>query len=407
MTPGARVAAAIEVLRAWAGGDQGLDRVLAHWGRAHRFAGGGDRRAIADLAYDAVRRLRSAGWVAGADDPPAPRAALIGSLVLDGADLAALFTGDGHAPDPLGRDDLARRPLSEAPEAVRLDLPDWVMPLLADVPRAALGRMRARAGLFLRVNTLKGGVEAAIAALAEAGVVAERGPLSPTCLRVTDGARRVAQSPAYAQGLVEIQDAASQAMADLCAARPGETVLDFCAGGGGKSLALAAAMENRGRLVAHDSEPQRLAQLGPRAARAGATVAAVEPGGTGALASACDLVLVDAPCSGSGAWARNPDAKWRLTPERLSDLTRLQDAVLADAALAVRPGGRLVYATCSLLPAENAETVARFLAANPDFAEAGRRSWTPLDGGDGFFAAMLTRAAPKRDHGMPSPGNGR
>lgn len=392
MTPGARVAAAIEAIAAWQAGEAGLDRVLADWGRRHRFAGGGDRRAIADLAYDAVRRLRSAGWVAGADDPPGARAALIGALRLDGVDPATLFTGEGHAPPPLAAEEMRTRPLEAAPEAVRLDLPDWLMPRLAHLPRAALARLRHRAPVFLRVNTRVAGREDAVAALARDGIAAEPGPLSPTCLRVTGGARRISASHAFATGMVELQDAASQAVADLCAARPGETVLDFCAGGGGKTLALAARMEGAGRLVAHDAAPRRLAQLAPRAARAGAAVETRAPGDLADLAGACDLVLADAPCSGSGAWARNPDAKWRLTEAGLAGYTALQDRVLAEAAAAVRPGGRLVYATCSMIGDENGGRVAAFLAARPGFAERARRAWTPLDGGDGFFAAVLGRA---------------
>jgi len=272
---------------------------------------------------------------------------------------------------------------------VRHDLPDWLMPYLCHLPARALDRLRARAPLFLRVNTLKADLAGAAAALARDDIATEPGPLSPTCLRVVSGAPRVAASRAFADGLVEIQDAASQAVADFVEARPGETVLDFCAGGGGKTLSLAAAMGGRGRLVAHDASAARLAQLGPRAARAGAAIETAGPGAD--LPRDCDRVLVDAPCSGAGAWARNPDAKWRLTPGRLTDLTRLQDRVLDAAARSVGPGGRLVYATCSLIGAENAGRVAAFLDRHPGFAAEGERTWTPADGGDGFFAAALRR----------------
>ena len=390
MTPGARVAAAIEVLDAWASDDQGLDRVLAGWGRGHRFAGSKDRRAIADFVYDAVRRMRSAAWLANRADTTDARALLIGSLRLDGRDPDRLFTGEGHAPDPLAPAERAPGPpLHEAPAAVRLDLPDWLMPSLGHVPCAALDRLRRRADVFLRVATLRASPETAMARLAEDGIRAEPGPLARTCLRVTAGASRIAASAAFRSGLVEIQDAASQAVAAFCAVRPGETVLDLCAGGGGKTLALADEMAGRGRLVAHDAAPARLAQIAPRAERAGVTVDIREPGA--ALPVACDLVLVDAPCSGSGAWARNPDAKWRLTPEELERLTQTQDGLLDRAAELVAPGGRIVYATCSLLEAENAARIAAFASRLPGFELGAERRWTPLDGGDGFYAARLER----------------
>jgi 16S rRNA (cytosine967-C5)-methyltransferase len=397
VTPAARIQAAIEVLDRWRTGEQGLDRVLATWGRASRYAGSGDRRAIADLVYDAVRRLRSAAWVAGAEKEPSARDILLGSLILDGAtdaELAALFSGDRHAPEPLteGERVRLRRPLEAAPRPVRLDVPDWLASHLKAIPDSALDALRHRARLYLRVNLLRANLPSAIAALAADEVAAEPGPLSPTCLAVQAGAQRVLRSAAYRDGLVEIQDAASQAAADYGQAQPGETVLDYCAGGGGKTLALAAAMKGQGALHAHDIAPQRLAQLGERARRAGVEVTLHEPRQTTALAARCDLVFVDAPCSGSGAWARNPDAKWRFTPEQFDALQHSQSTILAEAAAAVRPGGRLIYATCSMLAAENGDQLEAFLATHSAFRR-GRAPLvlTPLDGGDGFFACEMRR----------------
>lgn len=403
MTPGARVAAAIAVIDAWAAGGpegEGLDRVLADWGRRNRYAGSGDRRAVADLVYDAVRRLRSSLWLAGAGPAelpparPAPpgRPALIGSLRLDGADVASLFSGEGHAPARLCAEEAAPVPLDAAPRGVRVDLPDWLLEQdrLGALPDGVLDAMRHRAPLHLRANALRADRGAACAALAEDGIAVEDGPLGRHCLTVTEGARRLRASRAFRAGLVEIQDAASQAVADLCVARPGMRVLDLCAGGGGKALALAAAAGNRADIVAHDVDPGRLAQLGPRAVRAGARIRA-EPNAR-ALPRENDLVLVDAPCSGSGAWARNPDAKWRLTEARLAALVRTQGAVLDRAAGLTAPGGRIVYATCSMMPVENRAVVTAFLGRQRGFAEDGTRSWTPLDGGDGFFASILVRA---------------
>ncbi|HUF88126.1 MAG TPA: RsmB/NOP family class I SAM-dependent RNA methyltransferase [Thermohalobaculum sp.] len=401
MTPAARIQAAIDIVDRWRSAAQGLDQIVASWGRENRYAGSGDRRAIADLVYDAVRRLRSAAWVAGAEDtdhaPAAGRAVLLGSLVLDGLDrtaLAALFSGEGYAPAPLAAAETARlgRPLDAAPRPVRLDFPNWLAPHLAPLPDDALAPMRERAAVFLRVNLLRADREAAIAALAGEGIGAEPGPLAPACLRVLSGARHVAQSRALREGLVEVQDAASQAAADYARARPGETVLDYCAGAGGKTLALAAAMRGAGRMHAHDIAPQRLEHLVERARRAGVEVRLHGADELQPLAGRCDLVFVDAPCSGSGTWRRQPDAKWRLSPQTLAAHTQSQDAILAAAAAAVRPGGRLVYATCSMLALENEHRMRRFLAAHPAF-RPGRQPLrlTPIDGGDGFFACELVR----------------
>ena len=400
MTPAARIQAAVEVLDRWQSGTEGLDRVLAVWGRANRYAGSGDRRAIADLVYDAVRRLRSAAWAAGEAESATGRGLMLGSLTLDGLDreaLSQLYSGARHAPAPLTEAEAARlgQPLDAAPRPVRLDFPEWLSPHLEPICDAALELTRRRAPLFLRVNLLRGDRAAAIAALAADRIVAESGPLSRSCIKVVSGAHTVVRSGAYRDGLVEIQDAASQAAADYAHAMPGETVLDYCAGAGGKTLALAAAMAGQGQLHAHDIAPRRLAQLGERARRAGVEVILHEPGQIDSLTGRCDLVLVDAPCSGSGAWRRNPDAKWRLTAAQLAAYARTQDTILAEAAAAVRPGGRLIYLTCSMLGVENGERAGNFLATHANFrALRAPLVLTQLDGGDGFFACEF-RHEPK------------
>jgi 16S rRNA (cytosine967-C5)-methyltransferase len=249
--------------------------------------------------------------------------------------------------------------------------------------------MRQRAPVDLRVNTLKTNPGAARVVLARDGVLVEPHPLAPSALRVVQNPRMVAQSRAYSQGMVELQDVASQYAAAAAGARPGMTVLDYCAGGGGKTLALAAAMEGRGRLLAHDANPRRMSDLPLRARRAGAVVEVLQTEALRRLAPRCDLVMVDAPCTGIGAWRRTPDAKWRLRPSDLPRFARLQDEVLVEAAAYVRRGGTLVYATCSLLQRENGDRVAAFLAARPGWRCLGSRTLGPTEGGDGFFVARL------------------
>lgn len=248
--------------------------------------------------------------------------------------------------------------------------------------------LRKRAPVFLRVNLARGTREAAVAALAEEGILALPHGLAGSALEVVEGARKVANSRAYAAGMVELQDAASQAVVEMLPLTDGMAVLDLCAGGGGKTLAMAARA--RLRIVAHDAEARRMADLPARAARAGVTVAISEkPERPGPY----DLILTDVPCSGSGSWRRDPEGKWALTPARLEALRAVQAGIMDRAAAMLRPGGWLGYATCSLLEAENGAQVAGFLARHPGWALHADRRFTPLEGGDGFFAALLQKAA--------------
>ena len=385
MTPGARVAAAIGVLDAWLAGEP-AERALIGWARGARYAGSGDRAAVRDHVYDALRRLRSSAALGGG---MTGRALALGLLAGRSEDPAALLDGRGHAPAPPSPEErawLADPPTLSRAEA--LDVPDWLLPQLdADLgPRAdaVLEALRHRAPLHLRANLARLSRAEAAEALAGEGIEARPHPLSPSALEVGEGARRVARSRAYADGLVEIQDAASQAMADSVPS--GGRILDLCGGGGGKALALAA--RGAGRILAWDADPARMRDLPVRAERARAEVAVVgDPGSQAPY----DVVLADAPCSGSGSWRRDPEGKWRLTPERLDALCATQDAILDAAAGLAAPGGAVAYVTCSLLEAENAARVAAFLDRSPGWGEEDRGRLTPLDGGDGFALSILRR----------------
>lgn len=391
MTPGARLSAAIELLDAIFAGDP-PERSLTRWARASRFAGSKDRAAVRDIVFDCLRRRRSLGWLGGADSG---RAIVAAREAASGADPALLFTGEGFDPAPLSeaeRRALARDP-ADAPDLVRRDVPEALAPDL----RAALGAdfdavmqsMQERAPLDLRVNTLKSSPQAAMVVLARDGVQAMPLPQLPNALRVMDNPRLVAASRAYSQGMVEPQDISSQIAAAEAGARPGMTVLDYCAGGGGKSLALAAAMQGRGRLMAWDINPRRMNDLPDRARRAGAQIAILDADGLAALGPVCDLVFVDAPCSGSGVWRRKPGGKWLLTPEALAEFPPLQDGILDSASRLVRPGGHLIYATCSLFRSENEDRAAAFAQRHPAWTEQLERRLSPLEGGDGFFIARF------------------
>jgi 16S rRNA (cytosine967-C5)-methyltransferase len=309
-----------------------------------------------------------------------------GRLLLQGELPETVFTGDGHAPAVSTEDEVAASAVPT--EADLMDLPDWLIPVF----RASLGAdaqavaeaLRHRAPVFLRVNTLKADLRAARDALAQDGIATAPHPLSPTALEVLDNPRRVAGSTAYRDGLVELQDVASQAVVDALPLAPGLRVLDYCAGGGGKALAMAAV--TMGQIMAHDADPGRMRDLPGRSKRAGAEIVPV-PAPTGLY----DLVLCDAPCSGSGAWRRAPEGKWALTPERLDQLCALQDDILRKAARFVAPGGVLAYATCSVFAVENSDRDDAFLAAHMGWNGLFSRQFLPSDGGDGFFVSCFRR----------------
>ncbi|ACK50291.1 Fmu (Sun) domain protein [Methylocella silvestris BL2] len=429
MIPGARVAAAIEILDDIETLRRPASDALKDWGLGHRFAGSKDRSAIASLVFDALRKRASSAFLM---DDGASRGIMLGALRLarglSDETIEALFTGEGHTPAQLTsaeRDRLKTGDLEGAPAHVAGDFPDWLEPALAaafgDRLIAETAALAERAPLDLRVNTLKGERDKALARLARLHAAPTR--FSPVGLRLPltpDGRNpSLAGEPDYIRGRVEIQDEGSQLAALLCAASPGEQALDLCAGGGGKALALAAMMQNKGQIYASDDEGRRLAPIYARLARAGARNVQVRPPRKGEdfladLEGRCDLVLIDAPCTGIGAWRRNPDAKWRIRPGALELRMAEQDQLLAEASRFLKPQGRIVYVTCSLLLDENEERVAAFLAGHAEFrpvpAQAmaeraglpelsgfastrgpGLRLSPASSGTDGFYVAMLER----------------
>ncbi len=383
MTPSARISVAIEILADLETNRRPAPEALKHWGLMHRFAGSKDRAALAALVYDALRVRASAAWIMGEETP---RAIILGSLRemrgLDGAAIAALCSGEGHAPAPLTQaeaDRLADADLKDAPLWVAGNFPEWLAPsFIATYGDEALEEARAlaaRAPLDIRVNTIKATREKIMRSLAH--LDPQLTPHSAVGLRFAlaqDGrGPSLAAEPAHVKGMIEVQDEGSQLAALLSCAAPGEQVLDLCAGSGGKSLALAAMMENKGQIYATDKDGRRLMPIYDRLERSGSRNVQVRaPRGTsdilGDLAGRCDLVMVDAPCTGSGTWRRNPDAKWRMRPGALELRMKEQTEVLEEAARFVKPGGRIVYITCSLLVEENENQIAGFLDRHADFA---------------------------------------
>jgi 16S rRNA (cytosine967-C5)-methyltransferase len=428
--PGARLAAAVTIVTEITARHRPAALALADWGKASRFAGSGDRSAVGNLVYDVLRRRGSIAARMGAGTP---RALVLGAagraLGLDVAGIASATDGSRHALAPLTA---AERVALERAEPMRdgellADVPAWIVPqlrlALGDRLPAEAAALAERAPVDIRANTLK---------TTRAKLLAELDPLGPTPTPYSpvgirfdspEGAGRtpnVEAEPAHGRGLFEVQDQGSQIAALLADARPGHEVLDLCAGAGGKTLALAAAMKGEGHLVAHDSDKTRLRPIFERLTRSGASnvevVAASHTDTLASMAARFDRVVIDAPCTGSGTWRRRPDAKWRLKPRNIEQRQREQRDVLAQAAPLVKAGGRLVYITCSLLPAENTGQIAAFLASNPGFAvvpyaEVWRETLpgappvsadgcddtlllTPAQHGtDGFFVAILARGA--------------
>src|SRR6476620_10252215 len=405
MTPAARLSAAIELIDTIDTQRVPAAKALKEWGTAHRYAGSGDRAAISGLIWDVLRRRAASAWLMDADTP---RARLLGMLKLErglnAEAIAALCDGGRFAPEPLDdaeRAALTSRSLDNAPAHIAGDYPEWLDPYLAqtfgDDRVAEATAMASRAPLDLRVNTLKARREKMLPSLAHLG--AQPTPWSPIGLRIELGAD--ARNPGihseedFIKGAIEVQDEGSQLAALLSAAKPGEQVIDLCAGAGGKTLALAV-MQGKGRLIAADHDKRQLAPIYERLSRAGVHNCDIRtPKGPNDTLSdshaSADLVLIDAPCTGTGTWRRNPDAKWRMRPGALEVRLKDQVTVLDRAAALVKPGGRIAYITCSVLPQENGEQVRGFVARHPDFAVAPpSQTVTALwDKAEDFAAAVL------------------
>jgi 16S rRNA (cytosine967-C5)-methyltransferase len=432
MTPAARVSAAIEVLSDIEARRRPAADALKDWGLGHRFAGSGDRSAIANLVYDALRVRASSAFVMQAETP---RAIMLGALLrLRGLSLdsiMALCSGDRFAPEPLTAAEgaaIIRNSLDGAPDCVRGDFPDW----LTDAFQAVFGEnavpeaqaLATRAPLDLRVNSLKSLRPKVSEALSHLGAMST--PFSTLGLRIMpqlEGKPPSLQGePSYLKGQIEIQDEGSQIVAQLTGATAGEQALDLCAGGGGKTLAIAAMMNNKGQIYATDSDARRLAPIHERLERAGVRNVQVRtPRGKAMplddLEGRMDLVVIDAPCTGAGTWRRNPDAKWRIRPGALAERQREQADILDNAPRYVKPGGRIVYITCSVLRDENDARIEAFLARHPRCAvidakdNAAARGFEPLaahatthgllltplrTGTDGFYVSILSCGAALR-----------
>ncbi len=389
MTPGARAAAAIECLDRWLAGGARIEPILRDWGRANRFAGSGDRRAIADIVYDCLRsRLRFACLGGGSDGR-----ALVQGWARQSGSVSDIFTGIGHAPAALTPAESAMcRSVDQAPEHVRLDVPEWMLPglhqSLGPTLAAAMGSLAERAPVDLRINRIKADEGTALSALREDGIEAKPVAAVPGALRCAPGTR-IANARAYLDGLVEVQDAASQAAVLACAGVTGKAVLDYCTGGGGKALALASLTGGTCRIAAHDLFPQRMRDLPTRATRAGARIETVPTAALADQRGAFDLVFVDAPCSGSGTWRRDPEAKWALTEADLAHRIADQRDAFVAASRFVRPGGHIFYATCSLFRSENEDQVRHFMATDPSLMLVSEDRWNPDRGADGFYSALL------------------
>ena len=381
MTPGARFSAAIDCLDQIFSGVS-AEKSLTSWARRSRFAGSKDRAAVRDHVFDALRSRDSYASLGGG---LSGRSVMIGLARAQELSLNELFNGEGHSPARLS----VSEQIVNAP-CRQWDMPDFCVNLLkASHPETAYeiaNALKSRAPVDLRVNLRKTTVSNAQDVLEKEAILTSLIDSVEAGLRVISNARKLRLSQAYMDGLVELQDAGSQSLVNALPLRNDRKILDYCAGGGGKTLAAAAQIE--GSFFAHDVNFARMNDIPHRAKRAGVDIHCVEMGDLAKIAP-FDVVLCDAPCSGSGSWRRAPDAKWKFDKEKLSGLLNLQGEILRTAQNFVHEDGYLCYATCSLFSEENEDQVNDFLANNKKFKLVSENSWTPLDECDGFYVAVL------------------
>lgn len=395
MRMGGRIAGAIDILKDIFERHRPASEALSDWGKSHRFAGSTDRHVIGTLVFDTLRKRNSLSARMGDGRPRALVLAALRDLWALSPDEIAKNCAAEHGPGPLTETEMAalsRVMREDLPAHVVGDIPEWLLPsfeMLFGARAAEEGAALARrAPIDLRANTLKTTRDEVLDLLKR--FQAEAGPLSPHAVRIPPPGHdkrnaNVEAEPAHGRGLYEIQDVGSQVAALMTGAKPGETVADICAGAGGKTLALAAMMNNEGHISAYDSDRHRLRPIFERLQRAGAAnVEVIAAEDSRKLTSQLyDCVVIDAPCSGSGSWRRKPDAKWRLTPKQLQQRLKEQYQVLEQGAALVKPGGRLAYITCSLLPEENARQIDDFLSRHPDYGIIPyREQWRATMGGD-------------------------
>ncbi|UXS02929.1 RsmB/NOP family class I SAM-dependent RNA methyltransferase [Agrobacterium tumefaciens] len=394
MRLGGRLAGAIEVLADIEGRRRPVADALKDWGLAHRFAGSGDRAAIGNIVYDALRMKLSHAWLMEDDSANAlGYAVMLRQWGKSLEQLAAEFDGDKFAPAALSDDAVkafTTRALTDAPLHIQGDIPEWVQASF----EVAFGErwleeakaLNERPTLDLRANTLKATREKVLKALEESGAEATRIARQGVRIAAGEGPSRLPNVTAelsFQKGWFEVQDEGSQIVADLAGAQEGEQVLDYCAGGGGKTLAMAASMNNKGQVHAFDADRKRLAPIIERLKRAGTRNVQVHDRASGLapFTEKFDRVLVDAPCTGTGTWRRRPDTKWRLTQRNLEERVGQQAEALDQAKVFVRPGGELLYVTCSVLPEENERQVRRFCDENPEFSMGSAVArWTSVFG---------------------------
>ncbi len=387
MTPSAHIAATIEILDLILSG-QSAEVSINKWVRSNRFAGSNDRRAIRDLVFDALRQknslIKQSKFISG-------RAWVIALLHGQDVNLNLYFGTSEYGPPKLKDSELKLLPVEK--ESDIHDIQDWLWPIwkesLGKDAENVADTLKKRANIFLRVNTNKGKREQAIDALERDGIISERHPNVCTALKVTQGSKKIRNSQAYKTGLVEIQDASSQASVLSIKLNQKGPILDFCAGGGGKTLALNAYLKQP--IYAHDANVQRMKDLPLRSTRSGSDIRIVKS--ENLKKSFYGLVFCDVPCSGSGAWRRDPEGKWSLTKKKYDKLLIMQENILVTAANLIKPGGTLVYATCSVLIDENGSQVRKFLKNYSDWTIEEENSLIPNSLGDGFYFSILKKPA--------------